>query len=217
MKKILPLISLFLICSNLGAQEARFIIGVDLTASTTNHWGDFDRDYFTPVRGLYPGFNFEYLFQNQFSIKSGLAYEEKGISYEGTASNISGSETWSYSRSIYYEYISIPILISYTTKGVVRFYINGGIFGCILLNRVEEEYSDRDNELRVWKTKDYSAKYDLGLSIGAGINKNIGKRFIVDLGFRENLGFINLIDNEYSSSILRTNSFGIVAAVKIRI
>ena len=213
MYKILPLISVLLLCSNLRAQESKFIIGLDLTASTTNHWGDIDRDYFDPIRGLYPGLNFEYLLQDHLSIKSGLAYEEKGISYQGTGSNISGTETWNYDHSTYYQYISIPILISFSSQGAVRFYINGGFFGCILINQVEEHYTDRDNTINVWKTRDNAAKYDVGLSIGAGINKHIGKRFIIDLGIRDNLGLINL----YNYGKLRTNSIGMVAAFKIKI
>lgn len=91
MKRILHLVFIILFCSQIWAQESSFVIGFDLTASTTNHWGDFDREYVNPIQGIYPGFNFEYFFHNHLSLKSGLAFERKGVSYDAVASNMSGT------------------------------------------------------------------------------------------------------------------------------
>jgi len=218
MKRILSLVCILLFCSQIWAQESRFIIGLDLTRSTTNHWGDFNRDNVDPIRGIYPGFKFEYLIQNQLSLKSGLAYEKKGISYDLIASNISRTESWNINHSIYYEYISIPILLSYSTQGVINFYVNGGFFGGILLKQMSEYYSERDNTTNIEELEDISKKYDAGISIGTGISKSFRKRFCIDLGITDNLGLVNIFLAESSGSgSLRTNSLGLVLALKLKI
>ncbi|MFH0759447.1 MAG: porin family protein [Bacteroidota bacterium] len=216
MKQLLSLICIFLACSQIWAQESRFIIGLDLTGSTTNHWGDFNRESVDPIQGIYPGFNFEYFIQNHLSLKSGLAYEKKGISYDAVASNISGTEVWNINHFIYYEYISIPLLLSYSTQGVINFYANGGFFGGFLVKQISEYYSERDNTTNIEELEDSSKKYDAGISIGAGINKSFGKRFCIDLGIRDNLGLVNIFLAESSGS-LKTNSLGLVLALKLKI
>ena len=218
MKRIFPLVSVLFICSNLWAQESRFIIGIDLTASTTNHWGDFDRDHVNPIRGIYPGFNLEYVLQEHFSLKSGIGFEKKGISYDAVASNISETEQWNINHSIYYEYISIPVLISYSTQGKVKFYLNGGFFGGFLLKQMSEFYSERDNTTNIEELEDSSKKYDAGISFGAGGSIAFGKRICVDLGVRDNLGLINIYPTEWSvSESLKTNSLALVLALKLKI
>ncbi len=218
MKRILPLVFVSFISTHLWAQESKFIIGLDLTASTTNHWGDFDRKFVDPIQGIYPGLNIEYALPNQLSLKSGLAFERKGISYEAVASNIAGTEEWNIRHSEYCEYISIPIVISYSTQGVVNFYLNGGVFGGFLLKQISEFYSERDKTTNIEVLKDRSTNYDAGLSIGAGINKSFGRRFCLDFGVRNNLGLVNLASSESSGSgSYKTNSFGAVLALKLKI
>jgi hypothetical protein len=159
----------------------------------------------------------EYILQDHFSLKSGIGFEKKGISYDAVASNISRTEQWNIHHSLYYEYISIPVLISYSTQGKVKFYINGGFFGGFLLKYMSEFYSERDNTTNIEELEDSSKKYDAGISFGLGGSIAIGKRICVDLGVRDNLGLVNLYPAEWSiSESLKTNSLALVIACKVR-
>jgi len=218
MKRILPLLIILLLCSQIWAQDSRFVIGLNLKALTTNHWGDFNREYVNPIRGIYPGLNFEYVFHKLFSLKSGLDFERKGVSFDLVASDLSGTEQWNIHHSIYYEYISVPILLSYSSQGATYFYVNGGFFGGFLVKQISEFYSERDDSNNVEELEDSSKKYDAGLSFGAGINKPLGKRICVDLGVRNNLGLANIfLPESTDTESLRTNSFGIVLAINLKI
>lgn len=218
MKRILPLLLIFF-CFQLAAQNSGLIVGINLTASTTNHWGlgDIDREYIHPIRGIYPGVNIEYVFHKVFSIKSGLGFEKIGISCEAIASNISRTEHWNIIHSIYYEYLTIPVLLSYSTQGAINFYLNGGVFGGIHLKTVSEFYSDKDNSTSVDELEDFAKPFDVGLSFGLGISKLIGERFYIDLGIRDNLGLVNILYEANYTGNLRTNSLGVVLAVKLKL
>lgn len=218
MKRILSLVSVLFICSDFWAQESGFIIGIDLTASTSNFWGDFNRNSATSFRGIYPGINMEYVLHEHFSVKSGIAFEKKGISYDLVVSNVSLTEQWNIHHALYYEYISIPVLISYSTRGKVKFYLNGGFFGGFLVKHMSEYYSERDNTTEIKELEDGSKKYDAGISFGAGGSIAIGKRICLDLGVRDNLGLINLYSTESAmAESIRTNSLALVLAFKLKI
>jgi len=165
------------------------------------------------------GVSINYIFYNQFSIQSGLYFEEKGaaesISYEMNSSNIQQS-------SIHYssEYLTMPILVRYSTKGQVKFFTNAGFYFGYLLDYEMRQFTINYPTEPFVDLKEESNILDAGLTLGLGIQLilPIFERFSLSLEFRENFGLIPLENRDYEGNVKSyNNSIGLLFGIAYNI
>lgn len=217
MKKII-LFMLSLICGLIAhSQDSKVLIGVE--ATPTLAWLHYNPSIGTKdIRiGFSTGMTFEYIVVPHISIKSGLMYELKGMSTSIELTDESGSPMGNATFKANFNYLILPALASFSTRGKLKFYINAGPFLGILIGRKNitsgGSFSPISSDLYS-ETK----KLDFGISIGPGIYIPLGNKLLFDLGFEENLGLLNTYKgNLNSSNKVKTNSFGFQLGLKYKI
>ncbi len=216
MKKILVLFALSTVVFAVFAQDSKFIIGVEAAVIRTSRWGEDDSDAYNPLYSFSPGLNLEYLLTPKFSIKTSLLYERKGFTGETIYFTIGMPTTGTRDFTETLDYLTLPVLLSYSTKGTVRFYINGGAyFGLLLSNNTilgaHEEYPEK-----IIDTSDDTKNIDFGLSFGCGLAIPVGNHIALDFGLRDNLGLLDFSKLLHLGKA-RMNTIGIVASLKYRL
>ncbi len=217
MKKILVLFVLSTVVFTVFAQDSKFIIGVEAAAIRTIPWGEDVTDAINPIYSVSPGFNLEYSLNSNFSLKSGLLYERKGFTTEYLFYDNGYLEpigTASYTA--HFDYLTIPTMVSYSTKGNVRFYVNGGTYFGFLLSNTNTISEIGDFPEQTIDVKEDTKTFDFGLSFGCGLFMPIGERLAFDFGLRDNLGLIDTFKPENDGKA-RMNTIGIVASLKYRL
>ncbi len=216
MKKVFVLFALSTVVFTVFAQDSKFIIGVEAAAIRTIPWGEDVTDAINPIYSMSPGINLEYLLNSNFSLKSGLLYERKGLATEITLLDTNYEPIGTQDHTAHFDYLTIPVMVSYSTKGTVRFYVNSGTyFGFLLSNTITlGEFGDYPEE--TIDVKDDTKTFDFGLSFGCGLFLPIGERFAFDFGLRDNLGLIDMFIPENDGKA-RMNTIGIVASLKYRL
>jgi hypothetical protein len=203
-----------LVCSFLflmvNGQDSKLILGVDAAATRSKPWGDGMSQAFNidPLYGFSPGINLEYILSPALSIRTGLSYERRGYRND-VIGFVSDATTYS-------DYLVTPLVVSLSSKGVAKFYVNGGVFFGFLLSkkRLLTFWEDIDDEIR--DASEDARKYDFGLSFGCGVMRPIGSRIILDFGLRDNLGLINTVETENGGNT-RYNTLGVVLSLKYRL
>ena len=216
MKKIFVLVAFSTLVFTVFAQDSKFIIGVEAAAIRTIPWGEDVTDAINPIYSMSPGINLEYLLNSNFSLKSGLLYERKGLATEITLLDTNYEPIGTQDHTAHFDYLTIPVMVSYSTKGTVRFYVNGGTyFGFLLSNTITlGEFGDYPEQ--TIDVKEDTKTFDFGLSFGCGLFLPIGERFAFDFGLRDNLGLIDMFIPENDGKA-RMNTIGIVASLKYRL
>jgi hypothetical protein len=216
MKKILVSFALLTVVFTVFAQDSKFNIGVEFAAIRTHPWGEDVYDAVNPLYSISPGLNLEYLLNPNLSIRTGLIYERKGWTLEYTYSDINGNPIGTRDETANFDYLTIPVLLSYSTKGMVRFYVNGGVFFGILLSNNLILSASGDYSEEILDVSEDTKNFDFGLSFGCGLFLPIGERFAFDFGLRDNLGLIDTFKPENDGKA-RMNTIGIVASLKYRL
>ncbi len=216
MKKIFVLVAFSTLVFTVFAQDSKFIIGVEAAAIRTIPWGEDVTDAINPIYSMSPGINLEYLLNSNFSLKSGLLYERKGLATEITLLDTNYEPIGTQDHTAHFDYLTIPVMVSYSTQGTVRFYVNGGTyFGFLLSNTITlGEFGDYPEQ--TIDVKEDTKTFDFGLSFGCGLFLPIGERFAFDFGLRDNLGLIDMFIPENDGKA-RMNTIGIVASLKYRL
>ena len=213
MKKILVLFALSTVVFTVFAQDSKFIIGVEAAVNRTHLWGEDIHDAYNPLYSISPGLNLEYLLNSNISLKSGLLYERKGFTAETFYTGPIGMPMGTRDFTATFDYLTLPVLLSYSTNGTVRFYVNGGAyFGFLLSNTLTlGEFGDYPEQ--TVDAKEDTKTFDFGLSFGCGLFIPIGERFAFDFGLRDNLGLIDIFKPENDEKS-RFNTLGLVFSLK---
>lgn len=208
MKKTLVFIALSTVVFTVLAQDSKFNIGVEFAAIRTHLWGE-DFYNINPLYSISPGLNLEYLLNPNLSIKTGLIYERKGWKSIVYFSDIDTKSTGAPNYTRQSDYLTIPVLLSLSTKGPVSFYVSGGAyFGYLLSSKVIISETLVRPEWII-DSKENTKDFDFGLSFGCGVTIPVGNRFAFDVGLRDNLG---LIDGKGGF-----NTLGLVISLKYRL
>ena len=193
-----------------NGQDSKLILGVDAAATRSKLWGDgmSHAHNIDPLYGFSPGIILDYILSPALSIRTGLCYERRGYRSDviGLISDV----------ATYNDYLLTPLVVSLSTKGVAKFYVNGGVFFGFLLSktRLLTFHGDIDEEIR--DASENARMYDFGLSFGCGVMRPIGSRIILDFGLRDNLGLIDTIKTENGGKT-RYNTLGVVLSLKYRL
>lgn len=181
---------LSLVGFNAFAQDSPVTFGVKAGVNLINMTGDIsDLDYKIAVQG---GVTFDYAFNPEFSLISGLELTTKGSKYHGYMTNLDGYLSDMF-VNINLMYMQLPVHAAYkmsinpNTKFVFQAgpYVAYGIAGKTTIKDGIEKQSE--NSFSTGRIKDF----DFGFGLGAGLE--FGK-IVTKLGYE--FGVINVMDNE---------------------
>lgn len=170
--KIICLITTIILALNSLGQESnlsKIIVGGDiqLSLSAIPNATSGSR---TSLTG---GINLEYLLSNNSSIKSGIYYEGKGLTNEMTLFNYNGAENGKEIDHFYFNYLTMPLLYSFSTYKRFLFF-NIGPYLSYNLNNKYYSTIETNGERTIQINSDVNelkiGKIELGYSIGGGIN-----------------------------------------------
>lgn len=207
------LIAVFYSLTGFG-QESKFLIGVELTPSGSTLWTDASNDIEDTRLAFSSGLKAEYCLTQAFSIKSGLLYELKGEQYTLLYTLESGEQVDRIVK-INLNYMILPILITFKTKGSTNFYVDAGTFlGYLLSAKAKYKTGDSKSSSNLG---DYYKKFDFGLSIGVGLYIPVSEKYIINIGLKENLGLLNTSKSSSHYYSEKTNSIGFELGLKYKL
>lgn len=206
MRTIPILISVFFYTVTASAQS-NLNLGLDIGMTRSNILVNHSMGSRENIPARNYGVSVNYSFYRQISIQSGLYFSEKGavesINYESNSPSVKQT-------SIHYssEYLTMPILIRYSTKGQVRFFANTGMYLGYLLNYEMSQFTINEPAGPIEDLKEETNSIDAGLTLGIGIQiiLPIIERLSLSLELRENLGLIPLESNRYSGNVKSYNN-----------
>jgi hypothetical protein len=223
MKKITIVFLLSILYSVTFAQNSKFSIGIDLKPThsdfTSKHrgGGEFGEGYSFP-NSYAAGLTLDYFINKHFSLKSGLKYERKGTkTYWGINADL--AEPVSYvDKIINFDYLILPVSVSFSTKGDIKFYFDAGVYTGFLVNQNEFICARENSPARIEYNYDKVKKLDFGLDIGSGLIFPLTDKITFDFGIFISAGLININKNYsiygYGHGVMRTNSDGFQLGLK---
>lgn len=184
---------------------------------------DYNTSLFKDINtGICTGITFEYFITNNISINSGLYYEAKGtnLDYNTTKSLYYNPTTMTDYRinetcqiKIDNDYLTYPLLFrKYFFKKNNLFIEEGVYFGNLISSHITiyQEKSAIDNTFPYYyhfsmdnikdEEKEFTNKFDYGISFGTGYHKNLTSKLTFNISMRVNIGLKKLdakFDNEY--------------------
>lgn len=148
-----------------------------------------------------------------FSFKTSLLYERKGFTAETIDTVIIGMPIVTRDFTATFDCLTLPVLLSYSTNGTVRFYVNGGAYFGFLLSNTFTLGEFGDYPEQTIDVKEDTKTFDFGLSFGFGLFVPVGERFAFDFGLRDNLGLIDTFKTDHIVKA-RFNTIGLVFSLK---
>lgn len=214
----LILLSFFLFSSGQkNTIEFGFQSGLNLNSAYGNA---INKDYKGVLTGLSIGGHFKVNMTKHFGLKAILSYDQYGWAYRSlTFEDSWGSGLVKGDVLNKLNYLNLPILAEYSFGEKIKFNINGGVFFGYLLNNkmviIIKEPTVSNNE----STSDNYKSANFGLSVGAGVQIPVTAKIKFDFGIRNSTGLTNIYtsNTNNNSSIIKTNSFLILAGVVFNI
>lgn len=226
MKKIFILLFLSVAVAGFGQKTLYFGLGGMYGLSgvvNQNTYGQPELDY--DAHGAYGGnLNIGYNFTKHLGIKVEVGFARLGQKYfdkRGEAPNDTD-----FTRKIDLNYLTVPILFKYNTKGkIARFYVLAGPQLGILMGAKQEyladgvQYdhmaSDLDgNAFNVSEPdiKDRLSSFDLMARVDLGADITLVKNLFLNIGITMNYGFMDLNDkpyrmNDFSGNYNKSHNF----------
>jgi len=191
LKKLL-LIILTGISMNLAGQVHS--IGIQFGSNLTNVTSDNSFEGSKFRSGIIGGFNYEYLFKDNFSLGADLLYSQQGFKYKLTYTDSNGYLFGGSADSkLYYDYLALPIKFGYSIGHKLKGFAKVGVCPSILLKaETTMPLEDSKGNLIGYQTfddKENVSKFDLGglIELGAdyGILDNL--KLFTSVSFRQSL------------------------------
>lgn len=175
--------------------------GLNFSSITSNNSTNSNSKF-----GYLFGIDAEYYLGKNFSIKSGINYENKVVSnFNFITGNMLDEND---------NYIILPILFKYDFGKLNSYFVNGGYFFGYRLSKDEYNFLIDRN---------FNKKTDSGISIGIGKKIKLTGNDMITLELRNNFGLKNIFDNEkntppnFKNKIIRTNSINFIASWNFKI
>jgi len=204
MKKILLLVAIGIIISNLTLAQNKYFFGINGGTTYSNLRGNEMLDDNKYEFGYLIGVSFDYYLKEDLSLKANLNFERKSSSREENFMSESGDDMHPLKFRLNVDYLLLPVLIKYDFGINNNFYINGGPFiGYQLSSKAKSDDMP---------TQDLSGKkLDLGLTLGMGTVFSINETNDISVELRDNLGLINTADRPVmNDGSIKTNSWSFV-------
>ena len=185
-KTILILFVLFLsFCAQAQRHSIGFLLGSGLTS--TKQPEGLGECY---IVGYYADFNYQFQLNRFFSLRTGLAYEQKG-SQGGILWCPMGEDRNPYNIHFDYSYATLPILVNFHAGKHVIFNTYLGGYYSLLLKTELADYDQFRSDYLV-SIADNHNNHDYGIIWGLGIEVPISDRFSIPLEYKKHLGLANI-------------------------
>jgi hypothetical protein len=168
------------------------------------------------------GITGEYGFAGRFSAKVALHYERVSTLTDNPSALLPPAGQLKYNL----DYLSLPLLVKWTTGGKFRFFVNAGPCVSLLLRELLWYLPESGSKEKVADETGAYHRVNLAVTAGAGIAVPIGKRIMVSLELRDNFGVLNIrsaaSDFEHKSAMAveqpvgHTNSTLLMAGINYR-
>jgi hypothetical protein len=168
------------------------------------------------------GISGEYGFAGRFSAKVALHYERFSTQTDNLSALLSPAGSLKYNL----DYLSLPVLIKWSTGGRIRFFVNAGPCVSMLLQESLWYLPESGSREKVADETGAYHRFNLAVTAGVGIAVSVGKRFLVSLEVRDNFGVLNIrsaaSDFEHNSAMAadpptgHTNSTLLLAGISYR-
>lgn len=216
MKRVLIILFVVIFCVKSFCQDSKISLGVEFTP-TISWLGEI-----SGTKDKRMGYSFgiisEYSVNSQVSFKTGLSYERKGSGAALLVADTTGLPLGSFDVYFKYDYLILPVLGTFCTKGKIKVYFNAGTYLGYLLSQknIYEAYNNTPE--KIIDNSDKTKRIDFGLSFGSGVSIPFGTHSIFELGIKPNLGFINTRkDDNNNYNGLKINSFGFSIGFKYKL
>jgi opacity protein-like surface antigen len=214
MKKYFLLNLILIFCALTYGQDSKLILGFEFTPTLSSLKEDKKIYDTEPRLGFSSGFSLEYFISKQFSFRTSLNYERKGARVKLIVID-DDVDMGTHILYFNYDYLTLPLLASFSTNGKSRLYFNAGPYlGYLLSQKNIYNTGLKKTEDNTDNTK----KIDFGLTFGLGLKIPLGNKLLLDLGLNDNFGLINVQKETavYNSSI-KTNSFGLQLGLQYKL
>jgi len=192
MNKHLTAILLLLLVAHSGtlqAQQGSWSIGIEggpglsLIYGSENVYGHSD-----PALSGAAGIAGEFGFAGRFSARAALHYERISTFTDNQSALLPAAGRLKH----YLDYLSLPVLVKWSTGGKIRFFVNAGPCVSLLLRESLWYLPDSGSEEKVADETGAYHRVNLAVTAGAGIAVPFGQRFLVSLELRDNFGVLNI-------------------------
>jgi len=189
--------SLLVACSlitaplSIFAQNNKFDVGIEGGPSLISLRGNVALDNQTATVGFLGGVFCQYNISKMFSLRTGLAYEQKGTTSPTFVNDNLGNVLGQTDVRSQFNYLTMPILLRATTGQKIKYFINmGPYFGYLINQRIETV----DSEFTRGFTNNtfFYQRQDVGISSGLGVIFPIKSKFAISVEARNNLGLVNI-------------------------
>lgn len=196
--KIILLISIFLVATNINAQEKKTTFGlkVGLNASNLGSTDDKEFDNIKAKTGFHVGFTIDHAFTKKWYLLTGLEYTMKGSKIE-----YSGYHDWDVTAA----YVQLPLCAGfkiYPSDQITILFNLGPYFAYGLHGKVDTGGGKEDT------FSDYfMKKFDCGITLGATLE---WQKLCVKLG--GDAGLVNIVQEGYTKAHM--NNFALSLGYK---
>ncbi len=171
------------------AQQGAWSIGIEggpglsLIYGSENVYNQSD-----PALSGAAGVTGEYGFAGRFSAKMALHYERVSALTDNPSALLPPAGRLKYNL----DYLSLPVLVKWSTGGRIRYFVNAGPCVSMLLQESLWYLPDNGSKEKVADETGAYYRFNLAVTAGAGIAVAVGKRFLVSLEIRDNFGVLNI-------------------------
>jgi opacity protein-like surface antigen len=218
MKRTVIFLLALILCSKAFNQDSKLSLGIELSPTFSWLRGNANVGTSDSRIGYSAGLGTEYAISPQIAIKSGISYERKGSNPDLTMTNNSGEGMGTLKVKNNYDYLVVPVLVSFSTKGKVKDYFNAGPYVGYLISQKTIMGSFDNIPATTIDGTDKTKRIDFGLSLGCGLSIPVGDKLLFDLGLKGNFGLINTSKKvEPYSGDIKTNSIALLIGLKYKI
>ena len=175
-----------------SGQTNKFDLGVEGSPSYISLWGNEVISRFQETAfGFGGGAFLQYNFNQNFSLRTNIAFERKGSSFRAQSYDINGNLIGTVTRKENFDYLTMPLLIRATMGKKINYFVNTGPYFAYLLKQTTVNKGDNIPNTSTDNTL-FFQPFDAGISLGLGISIPIKTKFAISFEARNNLGLFNI-------------------------
>lgn len=169
---------------------------------------------------FFAGASFELCFTENTALKTGLAFERKGVKFTSIVRDDFSNPIGGVPARTYLDYLTLPLMAKIAFGKNPKFFVNAGPYIGYLLSQKDVVYDDEF--MHTVFTVDNSDRYkklDMGVAAGLGTEVALTDQVKLSLEVRHNLGVYNIYSvPTFFNGIMKTNStnllFGLAYKIK---
>jgi hypothetical protein len=176
------------------------------------------KKYRSSIVGFSGGVSFQYNFEKNISLRTGLSYEQKGGALKNYPVLFFSDGIRRNVRICFrFNYLTVPVLVRASFGEKRHFFVNAGPYFSYLLEEVVT-FSGAGTSKERYTFNRTDGKWDMGVSAGLGAFIPLGEKLVLTLELRNNLGLYNINSAPvYGDETIKNNSTNLLIGLAYRI